>query len=522
MKKTAIIIFLFSLLISVSCRDPYQGNIAPAATESPIATLLESEPEKFSEWVELLKHADMFNTMNLNASYTAFVPVNDGVNRYLQAKGYASVDDIPVDEAQLLVKYHTIAGHVYPQAKFVDGLIPDTTATGDYLSIEIREGGLNAIYVNGVSHINELDITVSNGVLHAIDDVLIPVTESIWDKINNLGNYTIMAEAIQKAGYVATLQIVPGSKAKKTLFAVPDDVYRQNGVGSCDQLIELLKNTSDYNYSDPLDYLRLYLDYHILLQQTDYNTLATFPSGVTSKNIAPSAASQLINVSMVGTSLFINYDKQTGTGVSITESNINTKNGIIHVVDNIMPVATPDQANVVWELTDYSQLSSIITFYRKPDNSNRVNQTATLTDTLNCYQWQTVPSEKTNAVQYTVYNDLVLQYQFLNNDGLNLNLGLYGWIEMQTPVIVKGTYLVKMNHWSVNKTTKDGKFLTVVDGNYLGGEVAVNGVSTTTAQIYESTIGTITFAETTSHTVRFIQTDNQSITLDYVEFIPAN
>ncbi len=526
MKKISIILSLFSLLLLVSCDDPYEGNITPATEGSPIATRLESEPGKFSQWVDLLKHADMFNTMNLKASYTAFVPTNEGIDKYLQAHGYASVNDVPVSEAELLIKYHTIKGHEYPQTKFVNGLLPDTTATGDYLSIEIRAGGLNAMYVNGVSHINTLDIPVTNGVLHAIDDVLIPVTGTIWEKINS-GKYTIMAQAIQETGLDSYLHKLNSSKIKRTLFAVSDETYRRNNIEDFNKLLEVLgvPSGADLTRSRELNY---YLYYHILTQQTDYNSLASFSEGVTSKNIAPFLSTELINISVVDNNLFINYDKQTKTGISITEANINAKNGIIHVVDNFMPIVTPVQTTVQWDLADYSVLSSI-SFYRKPDNSGKTTQYTSLVGNWPCYTWESVPLEKSNAVQYYVYygdkqagyGDASGRYDFLHQDGLSLSLGLYGWIEMQTPVIVKGTYIVKINCYSIGKTTKDGKFLTIVDGNGLGGEVAVNGSETTKSQIYKHTIGTITFDETKSHTVRLIQTDAQTISLDYIEFVPV-
>jgi uncharacterized surface protein with fasciclin (FAS1) repeats len=529
MKK---IIILFSSLILVACNDPYEGNIAPAYEDYPIATLLEKNPETFSMWTTLLKHINMFNTMNLNESYTCFVPENNAMSRYLSSKGYTSVEDIPIEDGKLLIKYHTIKGKAYSQSQFESGVIPDTTATGDYLSIEFREGGLNGIYVNGTANIHKLDINATNGIVHSLNDVLIPITATVWDEIDN-NAYSILAQAVRLTGYDEKLdkisEILTGDggeiRQKKiyfTLFAVSDEIYRQNGIGNVEELIAYLAAESDY--ANPQNALNKYVAYHLLDQQMDYASLADFPEGQTSKNITTLAENELISLTDINNTILINYSEDAGSGISIITENINVKNGIIHAVDRPMIVTAPPRLKVIWELTDYSDLAGLFpNEYRKSTLSSTTSQKLVYGG-VPCYKWEAVPSGNNNdALSYVVYHkgDAV-RFEMTNHDCLSLQLGIYGWIEMETPAIVQGTYTMSIRHYSAASASKYGKFSAIVDGNYVGSEVTTHGSSSSAAKLITSTIGTVTFDRTKTHAVRLLQSDNNGIQLDYMEFTPVN
>ena len=523
MKK--ITIFLFSLLLFAACSDPNDGNIAPATEGSTIAGRLELEPEKYSQWISLLKHADLYNAMNLSNSYTAFIPVNEGVEKYLANAGYESVNDIPFEDAQTIVKYHTIIGKKYEQSQFPDGMIPDTTATGDYLSLEFKEGGLNAIYLNGLSRINALDIQVINGVMHGVDDVLVPITDMVWEAINT-EEYSIMAKAIELTGYDEKLNtyryIVHNeqtntytvAKAHFTLFAVSDDVYKSKGIGSVEALCQEL-NVSGSNYTDEGNELNRYVAYHILDQQLDFTSLYQFPSDVLSKNITPILTGELINISIRDAQPWVNEN------ISFTNINHSVKNGVIHSVNDPMLIKTPKQEYTIWELTDYSALAGLAKDYRK--NSLTASSTLALPyGGISSYNWSASNSENNNnsVIYYVASKNDWTRNAFLNTDALQLSLGLYGWIEMETPTLVKGNYKMVIHFYSPVSTAKNGKFKVIMDGNYVGGEIVVNGKSSAEPLLSSEEIGSVEFTKTATHKVRLIQTDTYSIQLDYIEFIP--
>ena len=86
MKKISGLLIL--LIVGLcSCSDPYANTAyIEDMKEVPAATYLNENPETYSLWVELLKYTDLYNTINLNSSYTCFVPDNDAMNAYLKSK----------------------------------------------------------------------------------------------------------------------------------------------------------------------------------------------------------------------------------------------------------------------------------------------------------------------------------------------------------------------------------------------------------------------------------------------------
>lgn len=122
MRKNLIISGLCLLcLLFVNCTDPFAKEEFVAYEEQPIGLYLETVPE-YSDWVKLLKKADLFNAVNISVKYTCFLANNEAVGRYLQQKNpnWKSVDDLTEDEAANLMKYHIIPGADYA-FPFADG-----------------------------------------------------------------------------------------------------------------------------------------------------------------------------------------------------------------------------------------------------------------------------------------------------------------------------------------------------------------------------------------------------------------
>ncbi|MBN1925644.1 MAG: fasciclin domain-containing protein [Prolixibacteraceae bacterium] len=528
--KGILVILLLALLFC--CIDPYEDQITPAYEYYPAATYMSLDSANFSYWVALLKYTDLYNTMNLSANYTCFVPGNQAMEKFLSEKGYSGVGDIPFESAIHLVKYHTIPGAEYSQSLFDNGVLADTTATGDFLSIEIREGGLNALYVNGEARIEQLDLDVTNGIIHVLDKVLTPITETLWEKINT-SDYSIFKQAVESSGYNEMLNTISATETnpvtgietirKKyfTLFAVSDAQYAEYGINSLSGLeAYLLEHTPDAGTAS--DELIRYIGYHILSQQIDFDALATFSGTSTSKNLETLAPNELINVSVEGENLYLNLDTALATFTSIIEENISCKNGIIHGLSAPLTVVTPPVTKVTWELTDYSDLASLFSnIYRKSTVSGTTGEYIAPGE-VTCYEWDAIPSSNNDhAVAYVVANknDAVL-FEMINYDCLYLDLGLYGWIDMVSLAVIKGTYSVIIRYYSIASAVEAGKLLMILDGNYFGSEIATHGRSDTKTQNVIDTLGVVTFDETSTHHLRILAGDDTGLYLDYIEFEP--
>ena len=137
MKHKILYLFVAVAMLS-ACNDNLEDSTFTISEEVPAATWLKENG--YSQWVSLLEYTNLYSTINLNAGdYTLFVPNNEAVNAYLSENNYPSVSSINMDYAKLLVKYHTIAGNQYSQVDFTNDVLPDTTATGDRLTVTFDE-----------------------------------------------------------------------------------------------------------------------------------------------------------------------------------------------------------------------------------------------------------------------------------------------------------------------------------------------------------------------------------------------
>lgn len=526
MKNTLIIIILSMVLFA--CKDPFADSVYSGVSEKlPAATYMEKDTSlNVSLWVALLKHAEMFSTINLQASYTCFVPDNNAVQTYLSSKGMSAVTQMNKDDAKLLVRYHTIKGTKYSSIDFTDGMIPDSTATGDYLTTKFLEGG-GAVQVNEEAVIKKTQ-QVTNAYIHVIDKMLTPVTETLWDKLQS-DEYSIFRQAVEITGLKEKLNAIVVTettstgatiqrKYRYTMFVVPNSVFAAQEIANINALASYLG--ADDDYTSVTNELNRYVAYHLLNQQVSYYELSYFADNdkTRSKNYNTMATSQLINVSEKNKTLYINYTTQSASGVKLTLINQNCKNGILHVVDDLMPIKSPAPTKIRWEFTDFPELS-YIPFYRKAMTTSTQSQQIR-TGEVSCYNWLSVPESRVGLTYVLANrNDNVMNLA-INNDYLMLSLGMFGWVEMETPAIVTGKYNVFIEHFNPLSAEKNGKLSFIIDGNYVGAQISTTGSDSKVNKYVKTLIGEVNFTTTTTHKVRILAGDTYSSYLDCLTFEP--
>src|SRR5690606_34364034 len=308
-RNWGILIFLMWMVTWVSsCKDAFEDNTYTAYEETPIALYLKNNEEKYSLWVEVLEKANLYNTLNIDAVYTHFVPVNEGVERYLNVLNINTVSDMTEEDAAYLVRYHLIPGVAIEFAEFQSGAINDLNATNDNLFVEFRDGGLEAVYLNGVSRFNSYDIKATNGIIHSIDDVLIPLVETVYDRLEEGQRWSLFRELVDMTGYQERLATVYTEttdplgnpiqqRFKYTAFVVSNETYAKEGIHSLQDLLERLEVSAGSDYTQPTNPLNKYVAYHLLDQQRSYNDLGQFPENAVKMNIQTMAANELIKVS---------------------------------------------------------------------------------------------------------------------------------------------------------------------------------------------------------------------------------
>lgn len=160
--------------------DPYSSESSPAVGEDPTATTPEGTAAGTETLTQVVESGDSFNTLeqaiqaagleetlNEPGPYTIFAPTDEA----FAALPPEVLDQLLQPENQETLR-QVLTYHVVPGSVTSPSITPGdvTTVSGESVAIEDNAG---AITVDGAAVI-EPDIIASNGVVHAIDQVLLP------------------------------------------------------------------------------------------------------------------------------------------------------------------------------------------------------------------------------------------------------------------------------------------------------------------------------------------------------------
>ena len=69
MKTLGNIYLLLLVALFSACNDPYEDSTYQVYDMNPVSSYLETRSDEFSEWITVLKYADLFNAVNQASSY---------------------------------------------------------------------------------------------------------------------------------------------------------------------------------------------------------------------------------------------------------------------------------------------------------------------------------------------------------------------------------------------------------------------------------------------------------------------
>lgn len=142
---------------------------APATTEATTQeNIVETAvaAEDFTTLTSLVEQAGLAETLSGEGPFTVFAPTDEAFAKVPQETLDALAADPEALKAVLL--YHVVAGEA--RASDVAGLSSAETLNGESVELETTDGG---VMVNDAMVV-QADVTASNGVIHVIDEVLIP------------------------------------------------------------------------------------------------------------------------------------------------------------------------------------------------------------------------------------------------------------------------------------------------------------------------------------------------------------
>lgn len=266
---------------------------------------------RFSTLVEAVQAAGLADTLSAPGPLTVFAPTNDAFAALLTELGL-SKDQLLSNKALLtaVLKYHVVSGSVSStQVPIGKPIMP---AAGGFFKAD--KVGADLVITDGrnrTSKIVQADIPASNGVIHAIDKVLLPADKTVVQVAAANPDFSILVEAVTAAGLADTLS-APG----------PFTVFAPTNAAFASLLAELGLTKEQLLGNKAL--LTKVLTYHVvpglvLKAQVPLNTPVTTVEGETFQ---------------VSSTLVIT-DRRSRMA-NITAADILASNGVVHVIDKVI------------------------------------------------------------------------------------------------------------------------------------------------------------------------------------------
>lgn len=136
--------------------------------------------EDFSTLVTALKAADLVGALKGEGPFTVFAPVNSGFAKIDEATLSSLLEPANKEKLSAILTYHVVSGKlaasdVASALKGGNGKAELTTLQGGKLTAVSKDGGIFLMDANGnYSKISKTDVMASNGVIHIIEDVVMP------------------------------------------------------------------------------------------------------------------------------------------------------------------------------------------------------------------------------------------------------------------------------------------------------------------------------------------------------------
>lgn len=136
--------------------------------------------ENFSTLVAAVKAANLVDVLNGNGPFTVFAPTNDAFGKLPEGTLYSLLKPENKKILTTVLTYHVIAGKFDAKAvvkaiKANNGKFVIKTVQGNSLTAMMKGGDVLLKDAKGnISRVIITDVEASNGIIHAIDTVIMP------------------------------------------------------------------------------------------------------------------------------------------------------------------------------------------------------------------------------------------------------------------------------------------------------------------------------------------------------------
>jgi transforming growth factor-beta-induced protein len=325
MKRLPIVtlfVLIITSLVLAACAPAATPTAAPTQPPAPTATQLPPMPEdivdtavadgRFTTLVAAVQAAGLVDTLKSAGPFTVFAPTDEAFAKLPAGTVENLLKPENLETLKNILLYHVVAGKVMAaDVVSLDGKTADTALADNPLSISIKDG---KVYLNENVEVIITDIETANGVIHVIDSVLLP-EEKMSDIVDTAvadGRFTTLVAAVQAAGLVDTLK----SAGPFTLFAPTDEAFAKLPAGTVENLLK----------PENLETLTNILLYHVVPGKV----MAADVVQLDGQMVDTALADNPLSISIKDGKVYLNEN------VEVIITDIETANGVIHVIDSVL------------------------------------------------------------------------------------------------------------------------------------------------------------------------------------------
>lgn len=275
---------------------------------------LASDDEDLSILVDALAEADLATTLEGDGPFTVFAPTNTAFQALLDSNDdWNTLQDIPGDLLEDVLLFHVLGGEFASTDLNNSYITTFSTAFDEQVVLQVDVNG--GVTFNGSAEPIVTDIDANNGLVHKIDEVMLP--PNIVDLASNNDNFSSLVAALTDSRHTTDFVSLLTGTGPYTVFAPTNAAFQA-----------LLDSNDDWDSLADIDIatLEAVLTYHVVDganvqsdQLTDDQSITTLGGDLTT---------DLSNGAKLETT--------SGQSVDITLTDVQGTNGVIHVVDEVL------------------------------------------------------------------------------------------------------------------------------------------------------------------------------------------
>lgn len=206
------------------CDKRDQNINFPAGVTDNLATI--ATQNNLKVFVAAVKAAQMDTAFQYLGQYTIFAPTDSAFN----AAGIteANVGTLPAATLRAVLRQHILSGRTASLS-----LLPGPNAAYRPINVEYlytstylpTTGSFAGVFFNG-KRLLQADIFANNGIIHRVNGVLLPASNSLTELLNANSNLSFLQAAINRAGLLTTLQ---GLSSAVTFLAPTNAAFQAAG-----------------------------------------------------------------------------------------------------------------------------------------------------------------------------------------------------------------------------------------------------------------------------------------------------